>query len=275
MPAAPVQEESSAFGHLVRMLKPDHVMVMHAYFDESGSHAGSPVICVAGYLFQADQAVRLDEEWAEMLSSFGVTCFHAADCAHAVGEFSRLTPAQRTDLTVSAIGAIKRRMQIGIAVSLNQIDLGPASLESVSAYGFCALNALGGVVHWAEKYGYSGRIAYVFESGHRHRDDVHRAINIIQDNPAGSDRLRYGSHAFAGKRDARPLQAADLLAYEWHKELKRRMQLAGPRSMRRSLRSLLEETHIAKHFTGPEVRRLMSGGWDPAAFREFEVVGGA
>jgi hypothetical protein len=31
-----------------------------AYFDESGTHAGSPFLCLAGYLFEEDKALALD-----------------------------------------------------------------------------------------------------------------------------------------------------------------------------------------------------------------------
>src|SRR5689334_5463867 len=45
-------------------------MNMMAYFDKSGTHDGSPVMCVAGYLLSAEQSFRLDREWAECLREF-------------------------------------------------------------------------------------------------------------------------------------------------------------------------------------------------------------
>ena len=65
-------------------------MMMEAYFDESGTHDSSPVMCVAGYLFSAEQAARLDLEWADVLDRYKLSHFHAADCAHGVGEFKNL-----------------------------------------------------------------------------------------------------------------------------------------------------------------------------------------
>jgi len=66
--------------------------MLEAYFDESGTHRGSPVMCVAGYLFDSDQAFRLDQEWGATLADFGLSHFHAVDCAHGKGEFESLTP---------------------------------------------------------------------------------------------------------------------------------------------------------------------------------------
>jgi hypothetical protein len=54
------------------------------------------------------------------------------------------------------------------------------------------------------------------------------------------------------------LQAADLLAYEWHKELKR---LNGPptsRGARMSLSSLLEISHITQHFGREHLRMFFN-----------------
>lgn len=45
---------------------------VEAYFDESGSHKGSPVLCVAGYLIESESAKLLSKEWAEVLGSKGL-----------------------------------------------------------------------------------------------------------------------------------------------------------------------------------------------------------
>jgi len=50
-------------------------------------------MCVAGYLFSSEQCLNLDREWAEALTFFGVSQFHAVDCAHGKGEFSVLSLA--------------------------------------------------------------------------------------------------------------------------------------------------------------------------------------
>ena len=37
--------------------------LFEAHFDESGSHDGPPVLCVAGYLYDKEAALDLDSEW--------------------------------------------------------------------------------------------------------------------------------------------------------------------------------------------------------------------
>jgi hypothetical protein len=118
-------EKHENLKRICEILKPDLVaMMMEAYFDESGTHAGSPVMCVAGYLLSEEQALHLDREWAETLTEFGVSCFHMADCAHSVEEFIGMDPRKRKDLLVRLIGIINRRVEIGIAVSISETDFG-------------------------------------------------------------------------------------------------------------------------------------------------------
>ncbi len=198
--------------------------------------------------------------------------------AHGVEKrFSSLSKKQRTDLVIRLIGIIKRRMTIGIAISMSDTDFGQIpgpNWVRGGPYGFCALHALAAVVAWAEKRSYSGKITYFFESGHRHEGHTNEVFQELRRHPSGAAGLRYHSHAFAGKRDVRPLQAADLLAYEWHKELKRRNGPPTHRSMRRSLMSLLDQTHIAKHFQAKHVARFFRGGYSAILdhVQEFDVI---
>jgi len=39
-------------------------MVLRGYFDEGGTHKGSPVTCVAGYLFFPEKGLAFPDKWA-------------------------------------------------------------------------------------------------------------------------------------------------------------------------------------------------------------------
>lgn len=91
--------------------------MMEAYFDESGTHSGSPAMCVAGYLFDAEQCRLFDDEWKLMLKRFGLEYFHMAECAAGTGEFSKLTAQERIEAETRAIGIIKRRITVGFVAS--------------------------------------------------------------------------------------------------------------------------------------------------------------
>lgn len=110
---------------------------------------------------------------------------------------------------------------------------------------------------WAEKRDYRGQIAYFFENGHKHETQTQQAINELS---LSRVEARYHSLTFAGKRDVRPLQTADILAYEWQKELQRLNMAPSSRSIRRSLDSLLEKPHMYQHFGAEDLHRFFSQG---------------
>src|ERR1700686_2693669 len=62
--------------------------LVEAYFDESGTHQGSPIMCVAGYLFSPEQCKRFSEEWSAVLKEYGLPYFRMSECAHGTGVFS-------------------------------------------------------------------------------------------------------------------------------------------------------------------------------------------
>ena len=50
--------------------------MLDAYFDDSGTHQGSPAISVAGYMSTPDRWKRFESEWRETLDAYGVEFFH-------------------------------------------------------------------------------------------------------------------------------------------------------------------------------------------------------
>ena len=44
----------------------------NAYFDESGTHDGAPVIVVGGFVATYDRWARIELEWREILASRGI-----------------------------------------------------------------------------------------------------------------------------------------------------------------------------------------------------------
>jgi Protein of unknown function (DUF3800) len=260
----------------VAIATPDFVMMVNAYFDESGTHVNSSVACVAGYLYEAEQALILDCEWREALAQFGLTHFHAVDCTHARKEFVGLAPRDRDELVSRLIGIIRRRMAVGIAVSLSDSDFGAVDLGDWrfdGAYPLCAMWVLAGVVAWAEKHQYSGKISYFFEKGHRHQTQTQSAIDMLHARPSGERYLRFHSVTFAGKKDIRPLQTADVLAYEWYRELKRLNEppAGKPRVMRKALEGLLQSPHMQYHFSARDVAQFLEKG-GAALSQRFDFV---
>jgi len=101
------------------------VMDLECAFDESGTHDGSPVVCVAGYVMEKIQARELDREWNEVLNwdqlPRPLPYFHMSDCAPDPGNgvFAGLSDKLRIQIVSRMIGVIKRRTIKGFAVTVS------------------------------------------------------------------------------------------------------------------------------------------------------------
>jgi hypothetical protein len=241
--------------------------MVEAYFDESGTDEGSPVLCVAGYIIEKNEAVAMDSEWGSVLEQFNLPYFRMSSCAHGARPFGNIDKEARIEVEKAMIAIIKRRVSYGIAVTVEPRifeAIMPRSPEIGSAYTFCAHTCLTGVVSWAEETKYSGGIAYFFESGHRSQSEANEIMNRLFNIPIQRARHRYVSHTFADKKLMRPLQAADILAWQWFTDHKRRMGGAvGPRKDCYELTSSYRNNGRALHHVLH---------WDPILLRTVAAI---
>jgi uncharacterized protein DUF3800 len=233
-------------GRLLQILLPDGgftVQMVEAYFDESGSDDNSEVLCLAGYVFRKEACVELDAKWRDMLTRYKLPFFRMSACAHGVHPFDAMSKNERIEVEKEMIALIKEFAAFGMAVTVEpkQFDaIMPKIPEVDSAYSFCAHTCLVAVRWWADQNNYWDDIAYIFESGHRSASQANEIMNRIFNMPDLRASHRYAAHAFADKRKVRPLQAADLLAWQWFTDQKRRMA-GGKRPVRKDCYALMAD----------------------------------
>jgi uncharacterized protein DUF3800 len=219
--------------------------LVEAYFDESGSHDGSPVLCVAGYIYEKRHAVKLDAEWKEALDRFSLPYFHMVDCAHGNPPFDALSMEERIDVQKRMIEIIKRHMSQGNIVWTRErlYDKCTDALATFGgAYTWCCYMCLVAVHTWAEDTNFDGEIAYFFEAGHKYQKQANALMHQIAKIPEIRRSMRYASHSFVDKVQARPIQSADILA--WHGAVLGKRLLEGNTKMRADFITLCErDTH--------------------------------
>jgi hypothetical protein len=223
---------------------------VEAYFDESGSHSGAPVLCVAGYLFQVNRARRLTRSWRAALDEKGLPYFRMSECAHGNGPFASLTKPERIQLAARMIEIIKRDTIQGIAVTVNEAEFREHMLQHAlvgSSYSFAAHVILAGVASWIGANPTTGSVAYFFEAGHLSQPEANAIMTLLFRSPRAKASHRYAGHAFVEKETTPAVQAADLLAWQWYTD--RRHHLEG-RPRRKDCAILLEHHHNANHI-GP------------------------
>jgi hypothetical protein len=178
-----------------------------------------------------------------MLGKYHLPFFRMSSCAHGNGVFKHLSPDECIAVEKEAIALIKKYAACGFAVTVDPADFakvaGQPGLEK-TPYEFCVSMCLVAVSVWAEKPGRPPvSISYFFEAGHPRQGETHAVMDRVFRDPHLRERYGYMSHTFVAKVDARPAQAADLLAWQWFKDHKRRKS-GHPPEPRKDLLALIE-----------------------------------
>jgi hypothetical protein len=255
--------ESDALSSIAGALLPQEgwvVVIYHAYFDESGTHAGSPFMSMAGYVMTSDQARKFSRDWPKQLRKIGISCAHMTDCANGRGEYTALSLEQRVRSEELLIGLIKRRTIFGICATISQssYEEKTAGLPKnvPSAYTFLLLTLATKIRDVAEQRQFRGKIAYFFEAGHAKAEEANRYMGAIPIMGRKSiEHHYYAGHAFVDKRTAPPLQAADMLA--WQLRHYRIRSLAGHDRPRADLVALGRPVDLQVHIEDPHIDALV------------------
>ncbi len=195
-------------------------MLLTAYFDESGTHSGSPVSVVAGYVATVIQWRAFESRWSKMLDKAGVEIFHATDLCNSQNEFYGWTEERRRTLIKEAARIIKDQTEIGLGYATLVRDFEqviPLGLQEWlgGIYGWCGMGILSFATRWAEEAGYPMPINVFLEAGAKGRHQLDRLMGAMANKPESP----IGGWGFQKKSRIVQLQAADFLAYEIYKNI--------------------------------------------------------
>lgn len=190
-----------------------------AYFDESGTHAASKALIVAGYVASSEQWVSFEREWRDLLSDANLSGLHMRDFNPSVREFAswRGDRARRDDLRKRVIKVIRKNVRRGFAAAVimddyRRIDAKYRMTECFfQPYPLAALNCVNKGEKWRTERGYQDPIQYVFEDGVKGKGVIADALRAFILSPP----------SFKKKSEALPFQIADFASNQLHKQLTR------------------------------------------------------
>jgi hypothetical protein len=217
---------------------------LKSYFDESYDDA---LLCVAGYSFTSANARHLDEDWRKMLARHArLPFFRMSACNANQYPFDSFSKQECIDVASEAIGLINKYAGFGYAVTVDQKlfhkVIGRNGFVS-SPYEFCSWVCLSAVKMEFGKLFPESNMRFFFEAGFRHQNLANKMMIRIFKSPQLREQYRYKSHTFVDKKDSRPTQAADLLAWQWYKDsIRRRNGIFKPRG------DLFALTRGTKHY---------------------------
>ena len=215
-----------------------------AYFDDSGTHDGSPAVVVAGYLSSAENWRKFNCAWADMLHDAGLTHWHQVHFAHRVNEYAGWAEEKRVEFMKRVIGIVNDTVYGGFVCGVDTVAFRELSCQFPAPphtpYAFCAMVCFKQLEKWTIDNAQSDAIDCTFESGTQGHGEIATIVDELMSDEDG-ERLefRLGTVKFEDKKEALPVQAADILAYEFYREAQGDGHVTGEiRQLRKSLRGL-------------------------------------
>lgn len=210
------------------------MLMLNAYMDESSDERKKKVQCIAGLLAPAAQWNCIWGAWAQLLLRHGITEYHSKECLAGEGEFDQFEPPEREDIHTDFVNVILRSE--GTIATATMILL-PDFPEYADALERRRVLPRKGAVNGPLRDPYfmafehavqemardrsvsalpsNERIAFVFDQHHLSG----RAGGLFHGLLAKESdyRNRLGPCAFEDSEAFLPLQAADVIAYEYRR----------------------------------------------------------
>jgi hypothetical protein len=209
-------------------------MALSLHLDESGIHAASPVVAVAGYIAQPDAWLSFDAEWKQIISELNthlpvpVNYLHAAQF---VGNFDEYRSLATKPLTKAAflgriLDCIRKHALCSFAVAFQQRDFTELigtdwTIAAGSPYSFALRMCMFLAAEWVRKHQPADeRILYVMEKGNQFEKEADAFIRMTVEHENSRESLRYLDHLFVRKNNSPGCQAADVIVYETFRMLR-------------------------------------------------------
>jgi hypothetical protein len=196
--------------------------MLRAYFDDSGTHGESLITAISGFMAPANVWHRVERDWLEALadyrSRYGVTWYHAADVANWQGEWrgAPLNVCRAAPMQFAAVLGKANVLPVWAAV-VNDDYKQYATPEFIARFptpfDLCFHEAMGQLYRWCKENLNATRVI----PSVAHGDYLGRVVAAHRRYRGDGDFSEYiGPLVIDTPQSVVPLQAADLLAYEFY-----------------------------------------------------------
>ena len=202
-------------------------MQFTAYFDESGTHGGSPVTTVAGILATDRQWSEFQRELDRVKRDFGFTVLHTKDLKARAGQFSGWPVDKCLDLVEVLSKIVGQGVTHTSVITLSNAeydtfyrnDETPRKMRIDTRYALCMRLTISSIVQEIiRRFGHDDRILrselhVIAESGHKNAGDAERAFKEQAEELSAVGFNLLKKITFGTKSAFDPLMIADFMAY--------------------------------------------------------------
>jgi hypothetical protein len=204
-------------------------IVLIGYFDDSGTHTNSEIVVMAGFVGTREQWQQFKKAWSDKLSEPlpgkpPLKRFHMVDCMQRDREFSDYSEAERDAVIHDFRQTILDAKLIGNVtavdrVAWDEIMVGPLRMLYGDAEWYCLNNCMSFSINQATNFFADNAVELFFDNRPEIIKGPFQAIlSKFEALYNGDPQFPRWSHlvkcSFVSSEEHKPLQAADMLAWE-------------------------------------------------------------
>jgi hypothetical protein len=207
---------------------------IEVFVDDSGTHEHSPIAIAACYIADSSQWKEFVRNWDEARKDEGFDFFHMKDFM-ALPDYGRKpfcdwSPEKKNRVYRRLVSIIHTRVRYGIGFGVQpeafNKHISPRMREECTsdAYTFAVQSLLGILQEWYAKHGNGKAIQYIFEN-RKGMGKVKQLWEVLGEYPEqakkmGASPLASDGMSFQSPKCFKPLQAADILAWNFNAHLR-------------------------------------------------------
>lgn len=203
------------------------------YSDDSGTHPNSEIAIAACYIASKKQWDKFSKDWTAFCQEEGLPFFHMAEfmAKPEAGHkpYCDWDNDKKNRVWDRVVKIINRRAAFGIAVGVPKESfnrLAPDHFKAEYAgdnYTYAVKTMLGVIRDWRAEQGLELPMQYVFDRGSSGQEQIEHVWNVGERFPLVARQCGFApdGYGFQDKKIFKPLQAADILAWQWQNHLRK------------------------------------------------------
>jgi hypothetical protein len=200
---------------------------MEMYFDDSGTHEGSPIAIAACYVASREQWREFVRNWDEARVEEGFDVFHMTDFMarpeRGIKPFCGWDKRKRRHVYFRLASIINTRVRTGFGFGVPTEAYDKYAPEffkkemASDAFNYAVQCLMGVVQQWYQKFGQGKAIQFVFEDRKR-MGNVRQVFDLLREKPEYAEKFGFEHFpdglSFQSPKIFKPLQAADIFGVE-------------------------------------------------------------
>ena len=214
------------------------ILVLQAFFDETGSGENDELTAVAGFVYDKEGLTAFTEAWQLEAASLSGH-YRSSPCNAGQEPFrSNDWPEPRRQKLMDKLATLSADHSLAafvVATGREDFEAARENMPNVrryldSPYSMCTVNVLAMVSTWAESTCPGRKVYCWFEAGGPGEKKTLELVARLIDDPETREIFSaVNGRAWIPKQDAPALCSADLLAWEWRQNVLKSQDLWTPR----------------------------------------------